>query len=690
MRKIKFFNLFIFAFLFLYLFVVQVVDPFNFAKYKTMRETPYKKTIVAARGNFYDRNLRTIATISKYYQIDIDRNLLKIYSKKKNLELEDVYLKVSKMLKKYTNRDIYSLLTKDNSLSSVHIGNNIVDTDVKKIKDDFKKTSIPLPIISYNSMKRVYPMGGILQTVLGKTQNFNNVSFDSRSITQSLKGMDGLEKFFENKLKGENGWYKFYKNGTPYIQENNKKKAIDGYDIVLSVDVEVQKILENVLEKDILKYNAKIGIGLIMNPNTGEILASHGIKKSADKKLETFRNYPISHLYSPGSSIKPFFVQLALEKKILNENSKIDCSPFDVGYGNRVIVDHSSSRVTDSLNLEQILQYSSNVGAMKIAQKIGKDDVYNRLNDLGFGHFLLTDMYGEEKGILKQIDKWTDFSLHSLAIGHEIAVTPIQMATAYCSIANGGYLLRPFIVKKIFSNDKEIETKGKKIIAKISTKKTITLVKNMLRKVVDDGTAIQTKIDNFLIAGKTGTAEEIGRSTKNNLVHSSSFCGFFPVENPDYLILVVFEDAKGVYHFASKSAVPTFKKIVQEMILNPNISIDYGNNSCIMPSLIGLDKKKSEAIMNNLGIKYEFFNSSQKRSLVLNQFPKANVIFDKSVTANIYFGIDKSKKNTQSFIGLTIREVFSLLGDSIQIRISGKGIIYEQAIIDSIYTLKAK
>ncbi len=694
MKFIKVANLIVLIFTLVYLLIIQVFDPFDLAKVWRSRHIPHKKILVAKRGDFLDRSGRTLVSSDDFYQIDIDKNLLSIHSRKTGDSLSSIYSSVASILDSNLKMRTHPLLTKSSGFESVYIKNMVPATDVKRIIDEFEKSNLPLPLISYNGSKRNYLSQLDLEPIIGEAKSISKKVTDSRVIRENLVGLSGLEKFFETNLQGEDGWRKFYVNGTPYIRENYENEAKDGANIVLTIDGEIQKILTSTLRSGIKKYKAKSAMGIVMNPNTGEILASCGYDNKKGNVILPFRNYSISYLFEPGSTIKPFILQLALDNELFDLDSKIDCSPYKVKGEDRTIKDHASnSRKSDTLNLEQILQYSSNVGVMKIVEKIGGESLYNRLKNLGFGSYLLTDMYGEEPGILRDPSQWSGYTLTSLSIGHEIALTPVQLASAYASIANGGYLLRPYIVKRIeLPNGKSI-VKSKKILSKISNSKNVNTIKDMMSKVVEGGTAVQTNIKNMHIAGKTGTAEELGRSKKGDLVHSSSFCGFFPIENPKYLILIVYEGAKGKYRYAAQSAVPTFRQIVTKMMVDPDIDVVGKEKIIEMPNFVGLNKAKVNFILKEKGIFGKILQKKANDTIVIDQFPKPHLKFATGIPITIIMGSEEKveAKESLDFVGLTMREAFSLAKEkNINIEVTGSGVIKAQDDFGFIFDLRAE
>ena len=230
------------------------------------------------------------------------------------------------------------------------------------------------------------------------------------------------------------------------------------------------------------------------------------------------------------------------------------------------------------LTMEEILIYSSNIGTIKIAEELGRDRIYNKAKELGFGSKTGLSLYGEPNGTLKDTKKWTLSSMHSIPIGYEVSVTPIHVAMAYASIANGGFLLKPYLVDKVIKNDKTTLNNKKRVKKRVLSQSNAETLKNILFKTINMGSGQKAYLEGWDIVGKTGTAKKLetnGRYSESKFL--SSFVGFFPKDNPQLLALIIIDEpsTSNNQHFGGVSASPVFKSVMNRIInIDPSIKVD--------------------------------------------------------------------------------------------------------------------
>ena len=691
------FNTFLFMFFFAYLFAIQIVDMHDLKKNRKRRNTPAKKRIAAERGNIYDRKLHLLANNESFFQIDADRNLIRNNARKSGVDIKDVYQEIAKQIsnnsKNYTQKQIFERLYRDREFTSIFLVDGIKETQMKQIKTNLKEKKIFGLIYTFSFIRRNYQYGQLLKPVLGTTTNKVITNYDDGSKSIQLQGVGGVESFYDTELSGEDGWEKYFATGTPYISDfgDENKKVKHGASLFLTIDIDLQQLLERTLKEKIAEYKAKVAMGLMMDPTSGEILAMTGFMSDSIKGIyKTFKSLPISYQYTPGSTIKPFIMLKALEEQIYSTDSVFDVSDYELGYGNRVIKDHIVvGKPEKKLSFFEVLTYSSNVGVVKIGEKLGEKRVFYTLKSFGFGENYITDMDGSERGVLRELKDWNKYSLNSISFGHEMNVTAVQMATAFSAIANGGDLLRPFIVKRIEGIDGKEQNRGRKVIGKLADAKSLSTIVQMMESVVEKGTAKETNIKGLSIAGKTGTAEEIFRKDGDTPVYSTSFCGFFPSQNPKYVMLIMFEGPALEYSYASISAVPTFKQIVQKMVNSPSIVVSNPQKGDVltMPSFVGLNIAEAKQLADESGIKHKFILESNN-PIVSQQFPSFGAKFDKNLQVNLFVGRTKAKASPsnekESYVGLSIRGAISKsLADGLNIKVLGSGVVYKQENSDS-------
>ncbi|MFW6131729.1 MAG: peptidoglycan D,D-transpeptidase FtsI family protein [Candidatus Aminicenantaceae bacterium] len=408
--------------------------------------------------------------------------------------------------------------------------------------------------------KRFYPQGPLAAPILGRV-NIDN------------KGTSGIEYRYNNILQG--------KKGKRIIRKDAKKrkyrfeilrKSEPGKDLYLTIDETIQYICEKELHQTMIQTQAKWGTVIVSIPSTGEILAmanypTYNPNHLPDVPLELDRNCAIHHTFEPGSTFKVVTFAAALESKMINLNETFDCSKGSLSLDN---IAYSDYKTFNTLSFPEVIIYSSNVGTVKIGQKLGKDIIFDNIKSFGFGEKTGIDLPAEEKGILRPLDNWSRYSVASISIGYEISTTAIQMLQAINIIANDGILVKPIIVKHEISQDyiKEKSNPSQRIISKETANKLAAI----LKKVVSEGTGKPAGIKGYKVAGKTGTAQKYNKEINgySSLLHTASFIGFLPLNNPSFSIIVVIDEPKGEY-YGGKIAAPVFKKIATQILRYMNI-----------------------------------------------------------------------------------------------------------------------
>ena len=692
-----------------YLFCIQILDAHHLNATVEIRQNPSKKLILPNRGNIYDRNNNLLVSSLKLYQLDIDRRTISDYCKRnREFDKDDVCLQISEIISQNSNltkRQILKKINKKPFNSSVFISQKFSETQLLAIKSEFEKRKLPGLTYTFSSIKRTYPYDALGANFLGmideKTQSEH--SQNSESIYE-VYGKCGVEATYNEELSGTYGWQETVhdaNNKRIPLLFLKKKKPRNGNSLILTIDKNLQEILEENLCQGLKDYKAKNAIGIIMDPFSGEILAMSGINKNDRKKfasmLRASSNLPVSFMFEPGSTLKPITALLAIEKKIYKPTDRIDCRNYHLTYESeeRVIKDDHKFKY---LSFKDIIAHSSNVGISKIVEQIGSEALYERMIALGFGHKTSSNLAGEASGIFRKLKDWQGFSLHSISFGQEISVTTLQLANAYCALANGGKMLQPYIIKKIINEkNKTIFTHERKVLRSISNKRSLDTLKVFLKSVVDYGTATGTKMDFLEIAGKTGTAEKSirGKQGYTEEKYTSTFAGFFPVKDPQYVIVIVYDepDYKSYSYYATLSAVPTFRNIVTNMINLPQseilVSVKEKNKRFITaPNVTGMIHEKAIEFLKKKKIKYQVQELSVDGNVV-NQFPKPGTSYPENeflivILDNVSVPKEQNEFDYKmpDFTGLTLRKAIALANKkNIKLIVKGNGTIVRQTIL---------
>jgi cell division protein FtsI (penicillin-binding protein 3) len=409
--------------------------------------------------------------------------------------------------------------------------------------------------------KRFYPNNSLAAHVLG-------------FVNTDEIGLGGVEQFYNEKIRGE--------SGKVYLEVDRAQRAFESYEVqphpgqtvVLTIDQTIQYRTEQALSAAVERTHAKSGTAIVMDPQTGEILALANVptfdpNQPTKESAEGRTNGALQSIYEPGSTFKIVAYSAAIEMGLVKPEDKIDCQMGQITVAGRLIHDHHAFGV---LTIADALAQSSNVGAIKLGLLVGDESMYDYMKRLGFGSRTGIDLAGESPGILRPLSRWQPSSIGSLAMGQEIGVTPLQMAAAYCVLANDGLMVKPHLVREIRSPEGVATYQAKAETRRALKPETAAALRNMLEGVTLHGTARKAQLDGYTAAGKTGTAQKIDPKTHaySATKYIGSFVGFAPVKNPAVVIIVVIDEPQGSYH-GGDVAAPVFREIAEQIL--PDLSV---------------------------------------------------------------------------------------------------------------------
>jgi len=527
------------------LFFLQVIDH---EKLVALSKKQYEATkkIVYGRGTIFDRNHNELAM---------------------NVEVESVYVTPSKVKdKKHTARILASHLKVDRKEIYKKLTSKKYFAWVKR-KCDLEEVDrlrrLDLPGVGFIAeQKRFYPKRELAANIMGfvgiDNEGFAGVEHFHHSI---LKGTT-VRRVIEKDARGRN---------IRSISETEKPKT-KSRDIVLTIDEVIQFIAEHHLKKQVEKFQADSGMAIVMEPYTGEIYAIANFPQFNPNKYQAYtekkrKNRIISNSYEPGSIFKPITAAAALNSGAVEKPSDIFfCENGEIRIGKKIIREAANHKF-GWMSLRNIIAKSSNIGAIKIAQQLGEQNFYNYIRKFGFGKKTGIDLPGESAGQLQNYSRWSGLSLASISFGHEIGITPIQMATALSAIANGGNLMLPHITKAILKNGAVQKTIKPKLIRRVISEKTSRQMIEILKNTVKNGTGALAAVPGFETAGKTGTAQIFDQASGSysKKKYLSSFVGFVPADTPRIVVLVMIENPRK-NHWGSKVAGPVFREISKEVL----------------------------------------------------------------------------------------------------------------------------
>ena len=472
------------------------------------------------------------------------------------------------------------VLAKELSIPQASITASLVDTKLRWIPiadkvdeqkfDKIKKFDLP-GVGFIEKSKRYYPEASMAAHILG---------FVGKNANGGDQGYFGLEGYYDEQLRGRDGRLKLEEDalGDPILSGKLEEiPAEDGRDLYLTIDKTVQFIAESKLKEGIEKYGAKGGSVVVLDPATGAVLAmasfpSYDPGIFSSFATEYYKNPAVASSYEPGSTFKVLVMAAALnEGKVKIDEKYNEEGPIKIGgYSIRTW----NQKYHGEINLAKILEYSSNVGMVFVGGKLGQDTFTTYIEHLGFGSLTDIDLQEETSPSLRAKNKWYEIDYATASFGQGVAVTPLQMVRAVASIANGGKLVRPYVVKKLLdSKGKEIETRPK-IGSNIFKPEITSVVAEMMAQAVNNG---ETKFLNparFRIAGKTGTAEIPISGHYDTDKTITSFVGFAPADIPKFVMLVTLSEPTSS-PWGSETAAPIFVNITKELFSYWGISPSY-------------------------------------------------------------------------------------------------------------------
>ena len=411
--------------------------------------------------------------------------------------------------------------------------------------------------------KRFYPESNLAASVVGLA------GMDGQ-------GLSGLELEYDKIARGEAVELNFYHDalGHPIFDSPLALKAPEpGAQLELTIDSSIQSLAETELAAEVAQSGAKRGSVIVIDPFTGEVMAMANVSADKPNVHDRLHNPAVEDAFEPGSTMKGILGSIALADHAITLDKQIYCEDGQFTIDRRTIHDHSRH---GWLNLGGIIEVSSNIGAAKIALGLGSERYYEGLRAFGIGSRTGIDLPGEATGLLSKAAGWKKIDLANHGFGQGVAVTPIQLAVAYAAIANGGNLVRPYVLKAAYDAEgRPLLTHTPQVMHRAIAPDIAHQMNVLLRSVVmsDGGTAAKARVDGFIVAGKTGTAQMVNPSngTYYQNRHVSSFVGFLPADDPRLLILVALYDV-GHDHFGGLIAAPVFSEIAQGAVRDLNIT----------------------------------------------------------------------------------------------------------------------
>ncbi|MCM3054959.1 MULTISPECIES: stage V sporulation protein D [Bacillaceae] len=530
-------------------------------------------------------------------------------------------------------QDVYQQITKKSSMERLKSGRKITNEKAKEVEN----LNLPGVYIAEDS-KRYYPFGDYLSHVLGFTGIDN-------------QGLTGLELSYDKELSGAKGSVQFYSTAKGERMKNmpdDFQEPVNGYNLVLTIDSQIQTIMERELDNAEAKYNPDGLLAIAMNPNNGEILGMASRPNFDPSDFQNVapeiynRNIPIWSTYEPGSTFKIITLAAALEegKVNLEKDRFYDSGHVEVG-GTQL---HCWKRGGHgSQTFLEVVQNSCNPGFIEMGQRLGKDTLFKYIHNFGFGQKTGIDLEGEGTGILFPLDKVGPVELATTAFGQGVSVTPIQQVAAVSAAINGGTLYQPYVAKQLVDPQTNEVVMKKSPVAKrkVISEKTSEQIRYALESVVAQGSGKKAFIEGYRVGGKTGTAQKAqgGRYLENNYI--LSFIGFAPADDPQIVVYVAVDNPKNAIQFGGQVAAPIVGNIIEDSMRVLGVEqrknqlekkVTWLDTPMIeVPNLIGLEKNK---IVNQLfNLKLDISGEGEK---IVKQAPEPGTKVEEGSTIRIY------------------------------------------------------
>ncbi len=535
-----------FAAVFLRLFQIQVVQPEHYA-----RDFLQSRTLQPERGRIYDRSMKPLAVNQNTYRLFVEPQ--KIEDKGELIEAIDEVLSIGEATLEAQIDDEKVWVAIAGGIGR-ETRDQMIDQEVEGLGFETEEA-------------RFYPESSLSAHLLG---------FVGRNEDNDRIGYFGVEGYYDKELRGLPGKERTERdafNKPIFVGRQDRIEAINGRDLVLTIDKSVQNIVKTKLVDAVETFEARQACATVVDPDTMEILAMSCVPdfnpdRYFEASPEAFVNPVISNLYEPGSTFKPLIMAAALEEKKVKPLDTFDESgPIKIG---EFTIQNWNKKYIGTMSMTNILERSSNIGMVHIGEQLGEELLVQYLKDFGLGEPTKIDLQGEVSNPIRS--QWYEIDYATATFGQGISVTQLQLLRGFASLINGGRLMRPYVVKEIHQDDR-VRVQEPVVEKQLFSEHTSEVMKKMLRSTVENGEMPYSFPEGYSIGGKTGTAQVAVGGKYDASKTIASFIGFAPVDDPKFLSLVVITEPKTTI-WGSQTAAPVFFDIAKELFVQYNIVPD--------------------------------------------------------------------------------------------------------------------
>ena len=538
------FSLFIFLLSLLLIRVIywQVARSYNLTLLAKKQHTAIIE-LQPRRGTIYDRNMRPLA---------VSLNLESVFANAREInDKRDAARKLAPALG-LSEQFVYGRINRNKGF--IWIKRKLSPVEAAKVK------VLKIKGIEFlRESKRVYPNNSLASQIVGYAGTDN-------------RGLEGLELKYDEYLRGSPGYRATFRDARRReiaSFEYEYYPAVDGLDLLLTIDDIIQHIAERELDWAVKKFHPIGACIIVMDPKTGDILAmssrpTFDLNNFQGAGAENRRNRAVTDMYEPGSIFKIVTASAALEENKVGLSDKFFCENGAWNHGGgKILHDHTGH---GWLTFREIIKKSSNIGTVKVALKLGGGNLYTYIRRFGFGDLTNIDLPGEVPGFIRPPSRWSGTSMYAIPMGQEVTVSPIQMACAMSVIANGGNLVKPRIIQSIQDKHGEmIKEFQPAAVREVLSEETAATMRDILSGVVADGTGKLAQVEGYDVAGKTGTSQKIENGTFSHSKFIASFVGFAPVRDPKIVVIVMLDQPHPQY-FGGIVAAPVFSRVVKDTL----------------------------------------------------------------------------------------------------------------------------
>jgi cell division protein FtsI (penicillin-binding protein 3) len=651
------------------------------SKYQAIARKQYEQTFVlpAVRGNMYDRNSNVLASNSMFISFAADPKVV-------GDNADDIAAQFSSAFGKprtfYLSK-LHSVTASGSPKRFVWLERR-VPGDVAKRIESYKLVGV----VAMDEAKRLYHYDDVAGTLIGFTDVDN-------------KGISGLEFEFDEYLHGKDGSVVMLRDGLGRARPSVDYPRIeprDGNSLILTIDLAYQSIVEEELKRGVALNKADAGLAVMLNPKTGEILALANFPGLNPNNLSSYdvnaaRNRVVTDVFEPGSVFKVVTASAAYENGLVTPEKKFyaERGKYVVATGNRgktrII---SDTHPYEWLTFQDAIELSSNIVMAKLSPTIGPERLYVQARNFGFGIPSGVDLPGEVRGRLKKPNEWSGTTLQTMAYGYEVAVTPMQIVCAYAAVANKGILMRPYIISRIQNNAGDILREEKpQMIRRVISEQTVALLTQAFEGVVERGTAKESRILGVRIAGKTGTSRKVIEGHYGSGSYTGSFVGFFPIEDPQVVCLVMLDNPRGGSYYGGSTSGPVFRAIAERIINTTGRFTKKPqpkepappSNGISVPDVRTLQVLIASRLLESHGLKTQTIGTGD---IVVRQVPEPGKHVEKDDVVQLVLndtGVEVANGvlTVPDVRGMSLRRAINrLVVDDYDIKVRGSGVVVEQ------------